>query len=83
MIKSCYNDPSKYKCWKLYWATLREAWGTDQVNKYELTKVERCEGRSQLTYQPGGLSDIVWHYWVLDECNLKSYDSNEDGRSSK
>ena len=22
MIKSGYNDPSKYKCWKLYWATL-------------------------------------------------------------
>jgi len=24
VIKNGYNDPSKYKCWKLYWATLKK-----------------------------------------------------------
>ena len=27
MIKSGYNDPSKFKCWKLFWATLSSSPG--------------------------------------------------------
>ena len=35
-IKSGYNDPSKYKCWKLFWATLSvKRVGISQVEVYE------------------------------------------------
>ena len=52
MIRSGYNGPSKSKCWKLFWATLRENILLNFGFKNEATRANLQVNKRTLKWQP-------------------------------